>query len=241
MGEAAADRRGRGRSVGAVASGRTRHHRGRRGVGGGLVGEAGRRVWPGGPGDGGVRGCAGACDVRERRRSGLRFPSPHLGNKKNRDRSARRRQDPGGKRGGDGGVTVMGGTGMAGIVEGKVAIVTGAAAASAAPSHAVGPAGRQGRGQRRRRRARWLRRRCGSGAAGRRRDQASGRAGDRLDAVDRRAAERRPDRAGHARHLQARRHPGQQRRHPARPHFSPHELVGLVRRDLSCICTARSA
>ena len=36
--------------------------------------------------------------------------------------------------------------------------------------------------------------------------------------------------AGGARRLRPRRHPGQQCRHPARPHLSSHELVGLVRR-----------
>ena len=46
-----------------------------------------------------------------------------------------------------------------------------------------------------------------------------------------RAAERRPDRQGGARRLRPRRHPGQQRRHPARPHLPSHELVGLVGRD----------
>ncbi len=43
-------------------------------------------------------------------------------------------------------------------------------------------------------------------------------------------AERRDDREVRARHLRPRRHPGEQRRHPARPHLSPHELVGLARR-----------
>ena len=44
-------------------------------------------------------------------------------------------------------------------------------------------------------------------------------------------AERRPDRQGRARRLRPRRHPGQQRRHPARQDLPSHELVGLVRRD----------
>ena len=68
----------------------------------------------------------------------------------------------------------------------------------------------------------------------------AGRPGHRLDALDRRAAERRPDRQGRARRLRPRRHPGQQRRHPARQDLPSHELVGLVRRDHRCICTARS-
>ena len=59
--------------------------------------------------------------------------------------------------------------------------------------------------------------------------KAGGKA-DRLDAVDQRARQCRQDRAVRARRLRPRRHPGQQCRHPARPHFSPHELVGLVRR-----------
>ena len=101
------------------------------------------------------------------------------------------------------------------------------------PRHraAAGGGGREGPGQRRRRGARRLRRRRRSGAAGGRRDQEEGRPGDRLDALDRRSGQRRPDRQGRARRLRPRRHPGQQRRHPARPDLPPHELVGLVGRD----------
>ena len=41
----------------------------------------------------------------------------------------------------------------------------------------------------------------------------------------------RQDRQGRARRFRPRRHSGQQRRHPARPHLPPHELVRLVGRD----------
>ena len=49
--------------------------------------------------------------------------------------------------------------------------------------------------------------------------------------VDRRAGQRREDREVGARRFRPRRHSGQQCRHPARSHFSSHELVRLVGRD----------
>ena len=119
----------------------------------------------------------------------------------------------------------------AGIVSGKVAIVTGAARGiGRGIALGAGAGGRQGRRLRHRREPAGRRHRRRPGAAGRRRDQEGGRRGDRLDAVDRRAEERRGDRQGRARRLRPRRHPRQQRRHPARRDLPPHEPRGLAGR-----------
>ena len=101
------------------------------------------------------------------------------------------------------------------------------------PRHraAAGAGGRPRRGLRHRREPRRRRHRCQPRARRRRRDQEGRRRGDRLDAVHRRAEERRRDRQGRAHRVRPRRHPGEQCRHPARPHLPPHELVGLVGRD----------
>ena len=105
-----------------------------------------------------------------------------------------------------------------GVLDGKVAIVTGAGRGNRARDRApVRPRRRQGRGQRPRRRdrrhRRVARRRRGGG-----RDPWRRRRGGR-ELRQRRHHRRRQ---GHLRHrdpeLRRLRHPGQQRRHPARPH-----------------------